>query len=167
MSCSTISAGRPGQTKARSPVTQQHLNLLIMRRQVASWIAAVLILSAPLIASRGELVGSERAAARRKTAGDHNATLPVPALVALQHLGMHGHILQTNMKQLSGCSRKGNDTLRFLPGMPKTCQNDMMSRKLSGYAVIRLVGWQKVVKILFFFKVMLSNIQLGATFRVR
>ena len=64
-----------------------------MRRQVASGIAAVLILSAPLIASRGELVGSQGAAARRETAGDDNAPFPVPALVALQHLGMHGHIL--------------------------------------------------------------------------
>jgi len=65
-----------------------------VRRQVASWVAAVLILPAPLIARGSELVGSESAAARGEAAGDHNTPLAVPALVALQHLGMHGDILQ-------------------------------------------------------------------------
>ena len=78
-----------------------------MRRQVASWVAAVLVLPAPLVASRGELVGSEGAAARREAAGDDNASLAVPALVALQHLGMHGHILHPS-KSVSKAQLEGN-----------------------------------------------------------
>ena len=54
-----------------------------MGRQVASWIAAVLILPAPFIAARRELVGSQGAAAWCETAGDHNAPFAIPALVAL------------------------------------------------------------------------------------
>ena len=75
------------------PVTEQHLDLLIVGRQVPRGVAAVFILPAPLIPGGSELVGSQSAAARREAAGDHNAPLPVPALVALQHLGMHCHVL--------------------------------------------------------------------------
>ena len=79
--------------EAHESVTEKHLNLLIMRRQVASWVAAVLVLPAPLISPRGELVSSEGAAARGKTACNDNAALTIPALVALQHLGMCCHVL--------------------------------------------------------------------------
>ena len=77
----------------RVPVTEQHLNLLIVRRQVAGRIAAVLVLPAPLISRRGQLVGCQGTAARCKAASDDNASLTIPALVALQHLGMHGDVL--------------------------------------------------------------------------
>lgn len=71
------------QGKACLPVTQQHLNLLIMGRQVASRIAAVLILPAPFVATGCKLVGRQGAAAWRETTGDHDTPFTVPALVAL------------------------------------------------------------------------------------
>lgn len=83
------------------PVTEQHLDLLIVGRQVPRGVAAVFILPAPLVPRGSELVGSQGAAARREAAGDHNAPLPIPALVALQHFGMHCHILY---QASHGCS---------------------------------------------------------------
>ena len=80
--------------EAHEPVTEQHLHLLIVRRQVACWVAAVLVLPAPLIPSWGELVGCQGAATWSEAACDDDAALSIPALVALQHLGMCCHILQ-------------------------------------------------------------------------
>ena len=82
------------KTNASLPIAEQHLDLLIMRRQVASWIAAVLVLPTPLVAPGCELVSCEGATAWCETAGDDYAALPIPALVALQHLSVHSHILQ-------------------------------------------------------------------------
>ena len=81
------------QQHKQLPVTEQHLNFLIMRRQVAGRIAAVLVLPAPLIPRRGQLVGCQCTAARCEAASDDNASFTIPALVALQHLGMHGDVL--------------------------------------------------------------------------
>ena len=79
--------------EAHESVTEKHLNLLIVGGQVASWVAAVFVLPAPLVPPRSQLVRSQSAAARSETACDDNAALSIPALVALKHLGMSCHIL--------------------------------------------------------------------------
>jgi len=55
--------------EAKEAVRQQHLDLLVVRRQVALGIVAgVLVLTTPFIAAWSQLVRSQRARARSETA---------------------------------------------------------------------------------------------------
>ena len=87
--------------EAHEAVRQQHLHLLVVSREVPVRVGAVvLVLAAPLIALRGELVGCEGARARREGAGNQHATLAVPGLVCLQELGVRCDVLGTHLREL-------------------------------------------------------------------
>lgn len=90
--------------KGCSPVAEEHLDLLIVGGEVTLGVGAgILVLSAPLVPRRRQLVGRQRAGARSEGAGDDHAALAIPALVGLQHLGMRCHILQQCTTVLRSC----------------------------------------------------------------
>lgn len=111
--CTLADAG--GGRQRGAPVAQQHLHFLVVRRLVACGVLPrVLCLASPLVASRRELVGRQGARAWREGAGDDHAPLTVPALVALQHLGVMHDVLRA-AQVVSRChpSRLGSTETPF------------------------------------------------------
>ena len=87
------------------PVAQQHLHFLVVCWLVAGRVlAGFLGLPAPLIAPGCELVGCQRARPWSEGAGDCHAAFSIPALVALQHLGVLDNVLQEGSANISTIS---------------------------------------------------------------
>ena len=63
--------------------------------------AGVLVVAAPLVAAGCELVRGEGHGAGGEGAGDEDAPLAVPALVALQHLGVRRHVLRAGRERVT------------------------------------------------------------------
>eukprot|EP00958_Prasinococcus_capsulatus_P015981 scaffold1754_cov355-Prasinococcus_capsulatus_cf.AAC.3 len=99
--CTTRISLRARRTE--EAVGEEHLHLLVVGGKVAVWVVAIVLVgAAPLVARGRELVGRERARARREAAGDHDALLSIPALVPLQDLCVPRHVVWRQLWALVG-----------------------------------------------------------------
>lgn len=73
----------------KEAVTQKHLDLLIMSREVSMRVAPVVLVAAsPLVTAWCQLICSQRARSWREAACQNDALLTIPLFVALQNLCM-------------------------------------------------------------------------------
>ena len=87
--------------EAEEAVGEQHLHLLVVRGHVALGVVALVgVLLAPLEAARRELVGGERHRAGRERARDDDGLLAIPGHVVAHNLGVGGHVLGRELRQL-------------------------------------------------------------------
>mmetsp|Transcript_100977 Transcript_100977/g.289830 ORF Transcript_100977/g.289830 Transcript_100977/m.289830 type:complete len:466 (-) Transcript_100977:385-1782(-) len=91
--------------EAQEDVTEQHLDLLGVRRQETGRVGArVLVGLAPLEALRSDPVRGQGAAAWREAARDDNGLVREPCLVVREHPGMEGDVLRAQVRLLVGLS---------------------------------------------------------------
>ena len=89
--------------EAEELVRQQHLDSLVVRREVALGVVATIsVLLAPLETAGRQLVGHQRARAGRETGRDDHSLLAVPGGVVGHHLGMRRYVLRRQLWQLVG-----------------------------------------------------------------
>mmetsp|Transcript_31891 Transcript_31891/g.87333 ORF Transcript_31891/g.87333 Transcript_31891/m.87333 type:complete len:766 (-) Transcript_31891:1916-4213(-) len=89
--------------EAKEVVGQQHLDLLVVRRQVAVRVGArVAVLPAPLVARGRELVRGQRDGAGRERGGDDDGALAVPRLVLGHDARVRRHVGGRQLRQLVG-----------------------------------------------------------------
>mmetsp|Transcript_3880 Transcript_3880/g.8479 ORF Transcript_3880/g.8479 Transcript_3880/m.8479 type:complete len:202 (+) Transcript_3880:644-1249(+) len=89
--------------ESKEMVREEHLNLLIVRRQVAVRVGArVAVLPAPFVATGGEFVGGQRDGSRREGAREHDRALAVPRLVLRHDARVRGHVRGGELWQLVG-----------------------------------------------------------------
>ena len=101
--------------KAQEAIGEQHLHFLVVRRQIALGVVALVrVLLAPLEARRRELVGRERDGAGRERTRDDYGLLAVPRHVVRHDFGVDAHVLRRELWQLVGLRVNPAERLHFL-----------------------------------------------------